>query len=145
MIIANSFKIYVDIWSVFILNQLPVLFLIRCFHMFLSPFTFALPIAYEFLACDNCNAFGLYFGRLRMKKYITNEIYSAYLNCKYKAYLKICEFNGRRSEYERIETRLGGTYRENAICFIRKKHRGKVIASLPSSTLYPYPNDILLS
>jgi predicted RecB family nuclease len=45
---------------------------------------------------------------------ITDDIFSAFLNCKYKAYLKLAGQAGEPSEYERLQDRLTQRYRAEA-------------------------------
>jgi len=45
---------------------------------------------------------------------ITEEIFCAYLKCKYKAYLKLQGTVGEVSEYERLLTKIEGEYRKTA-------------------------------
>jgi len=42
---------------------------------------------------------------------LTDEIFAAFLKCKYKAYLKLRGVIGERSEYEQLQTRLAAEYR----------------------------------
>ena len=78
-----------------------------------------------------------------MKKYITNEIYLDYLNCKYKADLKVRGFKGKKSEYEKIETRFASRYRKNAILYTGEKYRKKAIDShIPFENLLKSDLDI---
>src|SRR4051794_33890338 len=45
---------------------------------------------------------------------ISDDIFSAFLKCKYKAYLKLAAQAGETSDYERLEIRLTQQYRAEA-------------------------------
>src|SRR5881296_1373170 len=45
---------------------------------------------------------------------ISDDIFSAFLKCKYKAYLKLAGQAGETSDYERLEIRLTQQYRAEA-------------------------------
>ena len=45
---------------------------------------------------------------------INNQIFTNFLNCKYKAYLKLQGKTGQRSEYESLEASLSEEYQKHA-------------------------------
>jgi hypothetical protein len=49
-----------------------------------------------------------------MTHLISTELFAAFLNCKYKAYLKVTGVTGSVSEYEIMETSLEEEYRRRA-------------------------------
>ena len=49
-----------------------------------------------------------------MSQYVINKIFSDFLNCKYKAYLKLTGVVGQKSEYEQLQNRLSNEYRTHA-------------------------------
>ncbi len=64
-----------------------------------------------------------------MRINITNGIYLDFLNCKYKANLKMNGLKGEKSEYEKIETRFASKYRENVIHHMGEKYCKKTVGS----------------
>lgn len=64
---------------------------------------------------------------------ITEEIFHAYLKCKYKAYLKLQGTLGEVSEYERLLTRIDVEYRKTAGRELRRTQDKAAIAENPLS------------
>ncbi len=52
---------------------------------------------------------------------ITDIIFVDYLNCSYKAYLKIHGKNGRKTDFEIMQNRLSNEYRTSAIDFLKNR------------------------
>ena len=64
---------------------------------------------------------------------ITEEIFCAYLKCKYKAYLKLHGTVGEVSEYERLLTRIDVEYRKIAKRELLRTHGKAAISENPLS------------
>jgi predicted RecB family nuclease len=64
---------------------------------------------------------------------LTDEIFVAFLNCSYKAYLKLRGITGEKSDYERSQTELAAKYSILATEDLLRRHeRAAVIFSPPS-------------
>ena len=63
---------------------------------------------------------------------ITDEVVTAFLKCRYKAYLKLTGHSGERSDYERTQTRLESEYRVATQRNLLERQRGEVIETPPS-------------
>ena len=64
---------------------------------------------------------------------ITEEIFCAYLKCKYKAYLKLQGAVSEVSEYERLLTKIDVEYRKTAGRELRRTQGKAAIAENPRS------------
>src|ERR1700677_2810449 len=64
---------------------------------------------------------------------IAEETFSAYLKCKYKAYLKLQGAVGEVSEYERLLTRIDAKYRKTAGRELLRTQSKAAIADNPLS------------
>jgi hypothetical protein len=61
---------------------------------------------------------------------ITDEVFTAFLKCKYKAYLKLTGAFGEKSDYEKLQRRLDTEYRVSARAELLRKHpRGATVES----------------
>jgi predicted RecB family nuclease len=64
---------------------------------------------------------------------LTEEIFTAFLKCPYKAYLKLTGARGEKSDYEMLQSRLAEEYKVKAgEVWPRKRHAEVVIHSPPS-------------
>ena len=62
---------------------------------------------------------------------ITDEILEAYLNCKYKAYLKLKGESGSKTEYEDLQVELRERMKERAVEKITSGHRDDEVLRVP--------------
>jgi hypothetical protein len=74
---------------------------------------------------------------------ITEEVFCAYLKCKYKAYLKLQGAVGEVSEYERLLTRLDVEYRKTAASELNRT-QGKTATAVNIPTLFT-PHERLIT
>jgi predicted RecB family nuclease len=63
---------------------------------------------------------------------LTDEIFAAFRNCRYKAYLKLRGEIGERSDYERTQAELSARYKAAALEDLRRRHAGAAVIDAPS-------------
>jgi predicted RecB family nuclease len=66
---------------------------------------------------------------------ITEEVFSAYLKCRYKAYLKLAGAAGEKSDYGSLQERLTADYRSAARMELVRRHAGGAVTEAPASLL----------
>jgi predicted RecB family nuclease len=64
---------------------------------------------------------------------LTEEIFAAFLKCRYKAYLKLRGADGEKSDYERSQAGLAAEYRTLATENLLRRHEGTAVIESPSS------------
>jgi predicted RecB family nuclease len=64
---------------------------------------------------------------------VTDDIFAAFLNCRYMAYLKLRGESGDKSDYERLQARLSTEYRATAREDLLRKHAGATVVQSPPS------------
>lgn len=69
------------------------------------------------------------------KRIITDHIFKAYLNCKYKSYLKLHNHTGHRTNYEILQERLDKKYRLAAQTKLKSHYLKDDVLHLSSITL----------
>ena len=69
------------------------------------------------------------------KRIITDHIFKAYLNCKYKSYLKLHNHTGHKTDYEILQERLGKKYRLAAQMKLKSNYLKDDVLHISSLTL----------
>jgi len=64
---------------------------------------------------------------------LTDEIFAAFLKCRYKAYLKLRGAAGEKSDYERSQAELAAEYRTLAMEDLLRRHNGVAVIESPPS------------
>jgi predicted RecB family nuclease len=64
---------------------------------------------------------------------VTDEVFTAFLKCRYKAYLKLRGAAGEPSEYEQVQARLAAEYRVAARQELLRGRAGAAVAERPMS------------
>lgn len=64
---------------------------------------------------------------------ITNELFRAYLECKYKVYLRFQRTEGQVSDYEKYFSALAQKYSKDGVNMLIQKYPEKTILSTPAS------------
>ena len=69
------------------------------------------------------------------KRIITDQIFKAYLNCKYKSYLKFHNHTGHKTDYEILQERLDKKYRLAAQMKLKSHYLKDDVLHISSITL----------
>jgi hypothetical protein len=64
---------------------------------------------------------------------LTDEVFSAFLKCRYKAYLKLRGEAGEKSDYETFQAGLAADYRAAATEDLLRRHAGAAAVQGPAS------------
>jgi predicted RecB family nuclease len=70
----------------------------------------------------------------RVKPVITEDVFTAYLHCKYKSYLKLHHHTGRKNDYETMQARLDNAFRQEALRKLRASYPEGDVLHLPCLT-----------